>query len=223
MVTQLNPICAAFDFTENRILTHTFFSLLIILTMTLNGCMQNENHSLSLEDLVTDSVAMNQQSRPNGASDDRDTDPAQTTPSKSADHHLENRQVEKFELDESDPAAVCLSFMRELHLGNKIAAENLLSRTALAVIGREQLDLSPIGSEQSEFEIMDVRFASVKQEVAYVECRVIDGDHLDETAIWLLKQQNKKWRISGMIQTTSGGTPRMISFENPVDVAALQQ
>ena len=70
---------------------------------------------------------------------------------------------------------VCEQFMQNLQSGNRIAAENLLTRVALMNTSKEGLVLEPMGGPNSKCNFGEVRYATNKQKLAQVDCTVVDS------------------------------------------------
>ncbi len=126
------------------------------------------------------------------------------------------------------PNVVCLEFMKLLRGGDRLNAEHLLTRTAFSVTTRADWQLPPIGSSSAEYEMGEVRYATSKQKLAQVDCKVIDRvDGKQETydVTWLVRRKKAGWRISGMlIDGEDEKQPKdLVSFENPVDVAMIKE
>jgi len=126
------------------------------------------------------------------------------------------------EIDDLDPLQVCQRFMEMLQAGNRVGAENFLTKKALVLTGKAGLALEPIVSQNAPFVLAQPVFNNLKNEVAYIDCQV-DGDSQDNGVAqltWILKKQTSSWRISGLMIPTDkkGGVPRMVSLENAQDV-----
>lgn len=136
---------------------------------------------------------------------------ATDSPAKSADN----------EIDDLDPRMVCQRFMELLQSGNRTAAENYLTKKALALTGKAGLALEPIGAPNAPFELSEPVFNDLKNEVAYIDCRILEDDAAGATQLtWILKKQAVSWRISGLMMPAekAGSLPRMVSLENSHDV-----
>jgi hypothetical protein len=135
-------------------------------------------------------------------------------------------EVSPAAIDESDPRAVCQRFLESLQSGNRIAAENLLTRKALQVTGKAGLVLEPLSGPNSQFDVREPQYATIKNEVAYVDCEITDLDEKSDstfTVSWIVKKQNDHWRIAGLLMALEEGTPnKMFSFENPNDVEEIK-
>ena len=124
------------------------------------------------------------------------------------------------------PRGTCEAFMTLLQDGNRIAAENLLTRTSIANITKAGLILEPMGGPQSTCKIGQIQYATTKQELAHVPCQItelVDGKTETMSVSWQVRKYGKAWRIAGVIlETEAGKAPDLLSFENYVDVAKLQ-
>lgn len=129
-------------------------------------------------------------------------------------------------LSNESPEDVCRRFMKLLQSGNRIGAENLLTRTALTTTTRAGLKLEPMGGPNSVYEIGDVRFATNKMRLAQVECKVIDkidDQNYEMDMTWQLHKHRTGWRISGVMLVLQPGQAKdLLSFENIQDVTRLQ-
>ncbi|MFK7770337.1 MAG: hypothetical protein AB8B55_24210 [Mariniblastus sp.] len=127
---------------------------------------------------------------------------------------------------DAKPEEVCIRFMNLLQSGNRIAAENLLTRTALITTTKEGLKLQPMGGPTAIYKFTDVRFATSKQKLAQVTYTITDkvGTETFEMPItWLARKQSKGWRISGVIlELDEGAGPDLLSFENVADVGKIK-
>lgn len=129
--------------------------------------------------------------------------------------------------NDADPRAVCRRFLELLQSNNRIAAENLLTQTALQVTGKAGLVLEPLSGPNSQYDIGAPQYATIKNEIAYVDCQISDLDDKTVSSFsvsWIVKKQNSGWRIAGLVMDMEGDQPRqkMFSFENPQDVAEIK-
>ena len=158
------------------------------------------------------------------------------TPQKSKASHTTSVAVEKVNLtspadatkvaSDATPEGVCRKFMELLQSGNRISAENLLTRTALTVTTRAGLQLEPMGGPTSIFKVNDVLYATNKQKLAQVECTIVDkvdGESYEMDMAWLVRKHSVGWRISGvMLELQPGKTKDLLSFENDRDVNKIK-
>jgi len=124
------------------------------------------------------------------------------------------------------PEEVCKRFMKLLQSGNRIAAENLFTRSALTTTTKAGLRLEPMGGPTSTVHIGDVRYATNLKKLAQVDCFISDKHKDGETVVevtWQLHKQSTGYRISGvMLQLNAGKAKDLLSLENSYDVAKLQ-
>lgn len=127
---------------------------------------------------------------------------------------------------EASPKEVCERFMNNLQNGNRIGAENLLTKAALTITSREGLVLEPMGGPNSTYVFGDVRYATNEQKLAQIDCSVVDNTNGEEYKLdmtWLAKKQKLGWRISGvMLQLEPGEIKDYLSFENLSDVQKMK-
>ena len=126
---------------------------------------------------------------------------------------------------EASPEDVCVRFMNLLQAGNRIAAEHLLTRTALITTTKEGLKLQPMGGPTAEYKFDAVRYATSKNQLAqvsYIVCDSVDGEDFEVPITWLVRKQTKGWRISGIILELEDGVIDLLSFENMADVVKLK-
>ena len=127
---------------------------------------------------------------------------------------------------DSTPKEVCQAFMDFLQSGDRIAAENLLTRTALSVTTRAGLQLEPMGGPSSVFKVNDVLYATTKRKLAQVECSIVDkvdGEEYEMEMAWLVRKYSTGWRISGvMLELEPGAAKDLLSFENVQDVTRIK-
>ena len=127
---------------------------------------------------------------------------------------------------DSTPKEVCQSFMSLLQSGDRIAAENLLTRTALTVTTRAGLQLEPMGGPTSVFKVNDVLYATTKKKLAQVECTIVDkvgNEKYEMDMAWLVRKHSTGWRISGvLLELDPGKAKDLLSFENVQDVTRIK-
>lgn len=128
---------------------------------------------------------------------------------------------------DAEPEVVCRRFMELLKSGNRISAENLLTRTALTATSKAGLKLEPMGSPTAKYEMGTTRYATIKNELAQVDCIVVenvDGIDVRSPVTWLVRKQNLGWRISGlMVQLDPQRPMDLLSFENINDVQEIKR
>ena len=126
----------------------------------------------------------------------------------------------------ASPVEVCQRFLELLQAGNRLSAENLLTRSALAVTGRAELKLEPLGGPTAKYNLAEPLYATNKQKLAQVACTVVEsenGETFKTSLTWIVRKRNEGWRISGMmIQLEEGLPPDFLSFENYDDVLKIK-
>lgn len=124
------------------------------------------------------------------------------------------------------PNEVCRRFLELLQAGNRLSAENLLTRSALTVTGRAELKLEPLGGPTAKYELAEPMYATNKEELAQVDCKIvesIDGKDAESSLTWIVRKRNEGWRISGMmVQFDDGLPPDLLSFESYEDVLKIK-
>lgn len=192
-------------------------SLLAFVLILVTGCFENkvaENYESSASDNQADSSAT-LSSATNSVAVAKTTNLA--SPATSA--NLDNDS-------NSTPDQVCQRFLNQLQSGNRIGAENLLTRTALTTTGKAGLKLEPMGGPNSTYRVGEVRYATNKQKLAHVDTYVIDqvdGQPFEMEVTWQLHKHGAGWRISGvMLELEEGKAKDLLSLENKYDVAKLQ-
>jgi hypothetical protein len=127
---------------------------------------------------------------------------------------------------EASPTVVCQRFLELLQTGNRLSAENLLTRTALTVTGRAELKLEPLGGPTAKYQLSEPLYATNKEELAQVECKIlenIDGENSESAITWIVRKRSEGWRISGMmVQIDDRLPPDLLSFENYEDVMKIK-
>lgn len=127
---------------------------------------------------------------------------------------------------DADPAEVCQRFMDLLKSGNRIAAENLLTRAALTTTSKAGLQLEPLGGPTATYEVKSTRFATIEEKLAQVDCEIIelvDGKEVRSQLTWLVRKQNMGWRVAGLLLSIEPNELKdLLSFENMQDVEKIK-
>ena len=127
---------------------------------------------------------------------------------------------------DQSPEGLCRRFMELLQNNESIKAETLMTRMSQMNTTKEELELKAIGGPSAKFTIGQVSYATMKKELAQVECKIVDtssDDPFEMEMTWLVKRQNKSWRISGvMLQLEEGARNDLLSFENLADVRRIK-
>ena len=127
---------------------------------------------------------------------------------------------------DQSPEQLCRRFMELLQNNESVKAETLMTRMSQMNTTKEELELKAIGGPSAKFTIGQVSFATLKQELAQVDCKVVDtseDDPFEMEMTWVVKRQNKSWRISGvMLQLEEDSKLDLLSFENLTDVRRIK-
>jgi len=182
------------------------------------GC-GNENPELALtnsEDLQQNSPSENATTTSVAASPtNTEVSPANIAPKPALD-----------ETFDQSPERLCRRFMELLQNNESIKAETLMTRSSQMNTTKEELELKAIGGPSAKFTIGQVSYATLKKELAQVDCKIVDtssDDPFEMDMTWLVKRQNKSWRISGvMLQLEEGAKIDLLSFENLDDVRRIK-
>lgn len=127
---------------------------------------------------------------------------------------------------DTDPAAICQRFMDFLKSGNRIAAENLLTRAALTTTSKAGLQLEPMGGPTATYDVTATRFATIENKLAQVDCEIVEtveGAEIRTKLTWLVRKQNMGWRVAGLLLSIEPDDPKdLLSFENIQDVEKIK-
>ena len=127
---------------------------------------------------------------------------------------------------DQSPEGLCQRFMELLQDNESIKAGTLMTRSSQMNTTKEELELKAIGGPSAKFTIGQVSYATQKKKLAQVECKVVDAssdDPFEMEMTWLVKRQNKSWRIAGvMLQLEENAKLDYLSFENLQDVRRIK-
>lgn len=127
---------------------------------------------------------------------------------------------------DASPEEICRRFLQCLQVGERGAAEKLLTQRALTTTKRADLNLESPGGANATFSVRTPRYATNKRELATVDCVVTEelhGQKMESTISWLLRSEPAGWRICGMILDMESGTSLdFLSFENVADVERIK-
>ena len=126
---------------------------------------------------------------------------------------------------ESEPKQVCGAFLELLESGDHRTATKFLTNVAQLETARANLILEAPGGPGCRTEIQPAKYATTERKVAHVECLLYqDGSATPISLTWVMRRQYNGWKISGMtIRLDQQTSPDLLSFENPVDLARIQQ
>ncbi len=183
----------------------------------LSGCTSEKRESVELNTSVAESAMTPAVKK---------TTTSTVTPSK-VDVATSPAAADELPGVDAEPADVCKRFLELLQSGNRLAAENLLTRTALTATSKAGLKLEPMGSANSRYQMGDTRYATIKQELAQVDCEIVDqieGVDVRSPVTWLVRKQNLGWRITGLLVQLEPNQPlNLLSFENVQDIAEIKR
>ena len=124
------------------------------------------------------------------------------------------------------PEMVCREFILRLQNGDRIGAENLLTRVALTTTQRANLKLEPISSQDATTEILPARYVGHLNRTAEVDCVITETDdgHLGQMSLtWQVVRQSNGWRVCGMsVPLDNSNDYQLLSFESIDDVATIK-
>ena len=124
------------------------------------------------------------------------------------------------------PESVCRAFMDRLENGDRIGAENLLTRAALTTTHRANLKLEPITSPASQTTIRSARYTSQHKRTAEVDCVITEtteGETIPISLSWQVVRQPNGWRVCGMLVPLGASEEsQLLSFESIDDVATIK-
>ena len=126
----------------------------------------------------------------------------------------------------STPNEVCTAFLKALEQGDHITAGKMLTNVAQLETARANLVLESPGTADSTIEILPAQYATSEKKVAQVTCLLSQPGQATAAVrlTWIMRFQYNGWKISGMsIQLDQDSTPDLLSFENPRDLARIQQ
>ncbi len=134
--------------------------------------------------------------------------------------------VDKLPEEKASPQEVCQRFMELLRSGNRVTAENLLTRAALTATSKAGLQLEPMGGPTAVFEMGGTRFATIKEELAHVDCEIVEqinGQEVRSEITWMMRKQRQGWRVAGLlVEMETGQSKDLLSFENETDVERIK-
>ena len=127
---------------------------------------------------------------------------------------------------DQSPERLCQHFMKLLQANESIKAEALLTRMSQMNTTQEELELKAIGGPSAKFSVGQVSYATLKKELAQVDCKIVDttsDDPFEMDLTWLVKRQKKSWRVAGvMLQIEENAKMDLLSFENLDDVRRIK-
>ena len=123
-----------------------------------------------------------------------------------------------------DPKETVTRFLTALKSGNGPGVEALLTSKARTELPKHHMKVEPLGSAEARFEVVDVKYAKGKPNVAYVACRWSEPPVAGEASepievVWVTKKvPSVGWRVSGMAMDGPTGDVVLFNFEDPADM-----
>jgi hypothetical protein len=124
------------------------------------------------------------------------------------------------------PAAALHEFLEALRTGNDEKASKMLSTAARQKTASLNRNVTPPASDTARFSIGKIDY--VNDDGARVACTWTDldeeGKPKTDEAVWVLRRENKAWRVAGVAaQVFPGEPPLLLNFEDPQDMVKKQQ
>ncbi len=210
------PTCNVFQRNLRVYSVGRWFSFALVAVMAAGGCGSDR----PLESSGTDVVDPVRVARTDDAPKTNSVTPASTEVESSP------ASVSLLPDRNAGPGEVCETFLKLLKAGDRLAAEQLLTRTALSVTSKADLQLEPPGSENAVYDVGSIRYATTLNKIAQVDCLVketTDGTPETTTVTWLVRLQTEGWRISGIVLAGDDNIQDLLSFENADDVNRINQ
>ena len=124
------------------------------------------------------------------------------------------------------PATAVQEFLEALRTGNDEKASKMLSTAARQKTAALNRNVTPPASDTARFTVGKVDY--VNDDGARVASTWTDldedGKPKTDEAVWVLRREDKTWRIAGVAaQVFPGEPPLLLNFEDPQDMARKQQ
>ena len=130
---------------------------------------------------------------------------------------------------DTPPEEICRRFLRELNRENPDQFKLLLTSAAINVSSQLKFDLPPVADANSKFELDSPRFASIRRNVCFVDCRLADSTvNTKESSIepskitWMLRKTKSGWRVAGML-VPGEEFENLLSFESRSDLVQIRE
>ena len=126
---------------------------------------------------------------------------------------------------DSTPERVLKEFLTLLQQGDRFSAQRLLTEPAQQETARARLELDAPGDQDTTFTILSARYATNEKVIAEVDCLFHQSDYQGEAIklSWMMRRQANGWKVYGMLINMDGGELDLVSFENAIDLARIQQ
>jgi hypothetical protein len=124
------------------------------------------------------------------------------------------------------PAAAVHDFLEALRTGSDEKASKMLSTAARQKTAALNRSVTPPASDTAHFTVGKVEY--VNDDGARVASTWTDMDEdgkpKTDEAIWVLRREDKAWRVAGVAaQVFPGEPPLLLNFEDPQDMARKQK
>ena len=124
------------------------------------------------------------------------------------------------------PAAAVDEFLEALRTGNDEKASKMLTTAAREKTASLNRNVTPPASDTAKFSVGKVDY--VNDDGARVACTWTDldedGQPKTDEAIWVLRREQRDWRVAGVAaQVFPGEPPLLLNFEDPDDMFRKQQ
>jgi hypothetical protein len=132
---------------------------------------------------------------------------------------------ETAQLQDATPIEATTLFLESLRTGDEDMADALLTDKAREETSNHSLAVKPPGSDSAVFTIGE---AALVGDGAQVNSTWTDvnahGEEETHEIVWILRQNEKRWRIAGMATRLPGDTePLILNFEDPADMLTQQE
>lgn len=132
-------------------------------------------------------------------------------------------------LEPGAAAEVVRDFLQAIKTGDETTSNDLLTPLAREKTAEMDMAVAPIGSDSASFTVGEVELPEEGSgELAHVASTWTDIDedgqrHTDEI-LWVLRREEKGWRIAGMAtKVFEDEPPLLLNFEDPADMRRKQQ
>jgi hypothetical protein len=124
---------------------------------------------------------------------------------------------------DAGPDVVVSTFLDSLRNGDDATAEALLTQKARIETEKANLTVKPPGTPSARYAVGQVQYVTENKDGAHVasvwEDTYPDGSSETFNVTWVLRRQEKGWRIVGLATQPQPGVPEMfLNFENPQDM-----
>jgi hypothetical protein len=124
---------------------------------------------------------------------------------------------------DAGPDVVVATFLDSLRSGDDATAEALLTQKARIETEKAKLKVEPPGTPSARYAVGQVQYVTENKDGAHVasvwEDTYPDGSTETYNVTWVLRRQEKGWRIVGLATQPKPDAPEVfLNFENPQDM-----